>query len=398
MASPAPAGWRGAYTTYKGVKYAGLLPGAEAYGSPSIGGGYNMSGPGSIEEANAKFLAANPDPTATFQAAYNAPVIKAPTALQGYESAIHSYDTGEIDAYNSPFQSSPTPTAGTATNQTGTPTMTTPSGASAAAAGLSTDPNDILALADVTNAYNLNAATNQYRALPGYESSLAQVGTNIGQMVSGQLPADVQAQIAQQAAERGVAQGGFRNADYLKALGLNSLQMQQQGQTALNAATAALPHPALYDPSRMYMTPQQQQELAIQRGQLGVSEYNAQTNRMQAMKPNPAKEIVDRYSRPNPTNPTGYTVPTGSGGGVPPTPTGTGRGTLTETTFAPDANAVIDINLPETDAYWAYINGVGPDPYTDTSQYFDYNPPSPMPDMYSPVNPDASVDETYYYA
>lgn len=153
----------------------------------------------------------------------------------------------------------------------GTPVLPSPG----SSAGVAVQQNlgnldDILKLVGQTNAANLESATAPYLALPGYQSSLANVGANIGQMTAGQLPADVQNQIAQAAAERGVAQGGYRNADYLKALGLNSLQMQQQGQAALNSATAALPKPAILNPASMFVSPQEQQQAAA-----AQSLYNA---------------------------------------------------------------------------------------------------------------------------
>ena len=175
------------------------------------------------------------------------------------------------------------------------------SGAAAAAAGQSNNLADILSLADVTNAKNLEAATAQYAALPGYGESLANVGRTIGQETAGQLPSDVENLLARQAAERGIGRGtGFRNADYLKALGLTSLDMTQRGQTNLAAATAALPHPGLYDPSHMFTTSAQresldlaklsnaqkyeldQAQLALAKGQLSIADYNAVTGRIAA--------------------------------------------------------------------------------------------------------------------
>lgn len=145
-----------------------------------------------------------------------------------------------------------------------------PASAAQAVTGNLANLDDILKLVASTDASNLTAATAPYMALPGYQQSLANVGRNVQQMTGGQLPSDVQNTLAQQAAERGVGQGSFRNADYLKALGLTSLGMQQQGQSALNAATAALPKPAFLNPASMFVTPQEQQQAAS-----AQSVYNA---------------------------------------------------------------------------------------------------------------------------
>lgn len=256
--------------------------------------------------------------------------------------------------------------------------------------------NDILNLVGQTNASNLTQATAPYLALPGYQSSLDNVGANIGQMTSGQLPADVVNQIAQAAAERGVAQGGFRNADYLKALGLNSLQMQQQGQAALNSATAALPRPAILNPTTMFVSPQEQQQAAASQ-----SLYNAapvpQNSTNAALAASRAGQQAGNQpatiARPTSATTTGNDTLAAvqdllkrySGKNSDPTQ---GSGSLSVSDYAPDANSVIDTSLPENDAYFNYIMGMGPDPYTDTSQYFDYTPTAQTPDV--------SLDETMY--
>lgn len=101
---------------------------------------------------------------------------------------------------------------------------------------------------------SMKLGAKQYRQLPGYDTSLANIGANIGAETKGQLPADVLAQIQQQAAERGVATGtgGSQNdnAAYLRALGLSSLDMTNLGQKNFNAALPMLPglsqNPAFY--------------------------------------------------------------------------------------------------------------------------------------------------------
>lgn len=87
---------------------------------------------------------------------------------------------------------------------------------------------------DQTSLQNLRSYLGQLAPLS--QQSLPVISSEI----SGQLPSDVQAQLNQQAAERGVSTGttGSPNAGaaYLRALGLNSLQMQQLGQQNLSQA------------------------------------------------------------------------------------------------------------------------------------------------------------------
>ncbi len=97
--------------------------------------------------------------------------------------------------------------------------------------------------------------------IPGGAGLEAKSSANIGSALGGQLPADVMYQIGQQAAERGVSggspHGANTNADYLRALGLNSLQLQGTGQDWLTAALARNPAAPIYDPSKLLITPTQ---------------------------------------------------------------------------------------------------------------------------------------------
>ena len=76
--------------------------------------------------------------------------------------------------------------------------------------------------------------------IPGAMGLESQSSGNIRNALSGQLPADVINQIGQRSAERGVMTGNpygaSTSADYLKAIGLNSLQMMGTGQDWLSAA------------------------------------------------------------------------------------------------------------------------------------------------------------------
>lgn len=84
------------------------------------------------------------------------------------------------------------------------------------------------------------------------------VGTRrgiISDKLAGQVPADVEYLLAQQAAERGIG-GGSVNADYLRALGLTSLGLQREG--ASEAGNLAGEVRGIESP--MFVTPDQAQQ------------------------------------------------------------------------------------------------------------------------------------------
>lgn len=101
--------------------------------------------------------------------------------------------------------------------------------------------------------------------LPGYNSMLDTASVNTQQDLSGQVPQDVQNQLQEQAAERGVATGeapGSPNttAAYLQALGLTSLGQEQTGMSNLSQLMAQTPQGASYNPANSFVTPAQQQD------------------------------------------------------------------------------------------------------------------------------------------
>lgn len=103
--------------------------------------------------------------------------------------------------------------------------------------------------------------------LPGYEQQIGEEAGNVNSELQGQVPADVKNQLQQQAAERGVATGQSpvspnSTAAYLQSLGLTSLDLQQQGQAGLSGEIAQTPTGTLgaaYNPSQMFVTPEQEQ-------------------------------------------------------------------------------------------------------------------------------------------
>lgn len=98
---------------------------------------------------------------------------------------------------------------------------------------------------DTASMTGTDVQANLVKNLPGY---MGMVGADVGNIQSnlaGALPADVIQQLQQRAAERGIATGapGSANtsAEYLRALGLTSLQLQQLGHSQLTEAMARTP-------------------------------------------------------------------------------------------------------------------------------------------------------------
>lgn len=108
---------------------------------------------------------------------------------------------------------------------------------------------------------------NLSKNIPGFETLLGQEAGATGSELAGNLPQDVITQLQQQAAERGIMTGSpgspNSNAAYLRALGLDSLQLQQQGFGNLGQMISQTPQAPLFDPSSLLVTPQQQQEAQL---------------------------------------------------------------------------------------------------------------------------------------
>jgi|SRR6516164_3710200 len=141
----------------------------------------------------------------------------------------------------------------------------------------------------LTNRINSLLRSGQSAALgariPNATGLETQSSANIGSELQGQLPADVLANLRQQAAERGVATGspGSPNSDaaYLRALGLTSLDLTQTGESNLTAALARNPAAPIFDPSTQLISPYQGAGLGLQGGQLGLEYENMlQQNRL----------------------------------------------------------------------------------------------------------------------
>lgn len=122
----------------------------------------------------------------------------------------------------------------------------------------------IFDLAGGVNDFQTEQLLKQYSAgLPDYQALTQKASANIANELAGVVPPDVINQISQAAAERGVASGSYMdpnsNAAYLKALGLTSLGLQQQGQSDLTAAVKRTPTAGLFNPQTMFVSPEQEQ-------------------------------------------------------------------------------------------------------------------------------------------
>lgn len=100
--------------------------------------------------------------------------------------------------------------------------------------------------------------------LPNYSAMLGTATGNVGSELSGQLPQDVQNQLQEAAAERGIATGqgaGSPNetANYLSDLGLTSLGLEQSGLSGFQSLMGMTPTGQQFNPATMYVTPEQQQ-------------------------------------------------------------------------------------------------------------------------------------------
>lgn len=134
---------------------------------------------------------------------------------------------------------------------------------------------------------NINTANqnqllqNLNLGLPNYNEMTQKASQNIGNELAGQVPQDVVNQIIQSAAERGIATGTTgspnENTALLRALGLTSLNLQQQGNQDLSAAVARTPQAPLFNYSSMLTTPEEQQQ-----AEMAANLYASAPNPMQS--------------------------------------------------------------------------------------------------------------------
>jgi len=111
-------------------------------------------------------------------------------------------------------------------------------------------------LATQINSLMTREASKPYAAnLPDYANMVGKRSQNISSQLAGQVPDDVVNQIIQTGAERGILTGSAMspnaNAAMLRALGLTSLGLQQQGSQNLTAAINDTPVPQLFNPASL---------------------------------------------------------------------------------------------------------------------------------------------------
>ncbi len=144
--------------------------------------------------------------------------------------------------------------------------MPNPSATSASAiAANSANLSQLYSLFGGVNTFNAGQAHNQLALnMPNYNALTQQQSGLIGEELAGQLPQDVVDQILQRAAERGITTGNpggpASNSSYLKALGLNSLDLTTKGLAHLSTAIHDTPTAPLANPASMFITPDQVQE------------------------------------------------------------------------------------------------------------------------------------------
>lgn len=205
---------------------------------------------------------------------------------QYYPDIYRQYGPGSSGYVPGPNEAPPSsggnPPAGTPPPVYQPPTIPqpTPPGYDPAYGGIPQVPNPVHVAGDVTqgnltnlpgmedlthqtNQFNTREALNPYIAnLPGYQGMVGQQSQNTLAELQGHLPPDVIAQLAQRAAERGVATGSPESpnstAAYLRALGLTSLDLTQRGGNDLSRQIHDTPVPPQYMLQSGFVTPQQQ--------------------------------------------------------------------------------------------------------------------------------------------
>lgn len=148
----------------------------------------------------------------------------------------------------------------------GVPTVPNPTTTAAAAnAGNAANLPGFEGVASNLNNFNEQQLLGQYNmAIPNYAALTQTASGNAMSELHGNVPSDVINQLLQGAAERGITGGvpesANSNAAYLRALGLTSIGQQQTGMTNLHQLSADAPIAPLFNPSSMFVSPEQQQE------------------------------------------------------------------------------------------------------------------------------------------
>lgn len=134
-------------------------------------------------------------------------------------------------------------------------------------------PGGTASIESITNLVNeINQAAQQKAnagRIPGGAGLEQQSSSNIGNALGGVLDPSVINNIAQGAAERGVMRGSptapNSNADYLRALGLTTLDLQNRGQQWLTEAQGRNPAAPIYNAGNQVLTAEQVQQAILER-------------------------------------------------------------------------------------------------------------------------------------
>lgn len=241
------------------------------------------------------------------------------------------------------------------------------------------EAGNVSQISDLINSINRSAQKTSLQArIPNNPALETQSSANIGSELQGQVPQDVINLLGQQAAERGVGTGvgstsANANAQFLKSLGLTSLDLQQRGQANLSAADARNPAAPLFDPSTELITPYQG-ALLNEAGQgLNVQTINNLNNA--ALRQQQLNQSRGGYSSP--------VLNYGS-------PTTTGNSLTGSDLFGPDT-------------YTGNTGGGTGSTYSTTyssppfqGDYYDYTPPSPFPTDYGSPSDYATTPVSMY--
>jgi hypothetical protein len=118
--------------------------------------------------------------------------------------------------------------------------------------------------------------------IPGGAALEQQSSGNIGSALRGEVDPSTINLLGQQAAERGAGTGSplgpNSNADYMRSLGLTSLDRMNTGQGWLSAATARNPAAPIYDAGNQVLTAEQVQQAILAREQMANQIRIAQIN------------------------------------------------------------------------------------------------------------------------
>jgi len=139
-----------------------------------------------------------------------------------------------------------------------------------------TQPQSLASLTGLIDQINQIDQAAQQRSnagrIPGGAGLEAQSSGNISSALAGQLDPSVLQQLGQQSAERGIMTGSPNgpgtNSDYLRSLGLTSLDLMDKGQGWLTAADARNPGAPIYSAGNQVLTAAQQQQALLEQQRL----------------------------------------------------------------------------------------------------------------------------------